>query len=103
MGYISDTLLQSLREARSRKGMSQRSLRDRSGVPQGHISKIESGEVDLRLSSLIALARVLDLELMLVPKKYVPAIQSIMRSNEDGLDSAESLPPAYRLDEDAND
>jgi prophage DNA circulation protein len=37
--------------------------------------------VDLRVSSLVALARVLDLELELVPKKAVPAIKSIVRSS----------------------
>jgi hypothetical protein len=36
--------------------------------------------VDLRLSSLIELARVLGLELALVPRKSVPAVNSIVRS-----------------------
>jgi hypothetical protein len=49
-------------------------------VPQGHISKIENGAVDLRVSSLVALARVLDLELTLVPRKSIPAVNSIVRS-----------------------
>ena len=57
-------------------------MSEKAGVPQGHISKIENGAVDLRLSSLIELARVLDLELTLVPRKTVPAIQSIVRSSE---------------------
>ena len=37
--------------------------------------------MDLRVSSLVALARVLDLELELVPKKTVPAVKSIVRSS----------------------
>ena len=49
-------------------------------MPQSHISKIESGVVDLRLSSLISLARVLDLELAFVPRKIMPAVRSIVRS-----------------------
>jgi len=81
LAYISDKLLKSLREARQRKGLSQRALSAKSGVPQSHISKIESGAVDLRVSSLIGLARILDLELELVPKKNVPAVQSIVRSS----------------------
>ncbi|WP_245834692.1 helix-turn-helix domain-containing protein [Vibrio salilacus] len=36
-------------------------------MPQSHISKIESGGVDLRISSLIALARVL-----LILESYSP-------------------------------
>lgn len=69
-----------LRVARDAKALSQRELSKLSGVPQSHISKIETGEVDLRLSSLIELARVLDLELTLVPRKSVPAVQSVIRS-----------------------
>ena len=52
------------------------------GVPQSHISKIENGGVDLRISSLVALARVLDLELTLVPRKTVPVVSAIVRSAE---------------------
>ncbi len=81
MTYLNDRILRSLREARQRKGLSQRELSAKSGVPQSHISKIENGDVDLRVSSLVALARVLDLELELVPKKTVPAVKSIVRSS----------------------
>ena len=81
MTYLNDQILKNLREARQRKGISQRELSAKSGIPQSHISKIESGAVDLRVSSLVALARVLDLELELVPKKTVPAIKSIVRSS----------------------
>jgi len=81
MAYLNDQILESLKEARKRKGLSQRELGTKSGVPQSHISKIESGTVDLRASSLVALARALDLELELVPKKTVPAVESIMRSS----------------------
>ena len=81
MSYLNNRVLKILKEARARKGLSQRELSAKSGVPQSHISKIERGGVDLRVSSLIALARVLDLELELVPKKTVPAVKSIVRSS----------------------
>jgi transcriptional regulator with XRE-family HTH domain len=68
-----------LRQTRQAKGLSQRALSQRAGVPQGHISNIERGTVDLRLSSLVAIARVLDLELALVPRHSLTAIQSIVR------------------------
>lgn len=106
MSYVTEQILQSLREARVRKGLSQRELSARSGVPQSHISKIESGGVDLRISSLIALARVLELELFVAPKKSVPAIKSIIRSGQgiNGInDEAEPIPPAYQLEEDDDD
>jgi len=81
--YRTEHITRILKAARDRKGFSQRELAKKAGVPQGHISKIENGTVDLRASSLVALARVLDLELMLVPRKAVPAVQSIVRSSED--------------------
>lgn len=79
MSYLNDQILKSLKRARKAKGLSQRELSTKSGVPQSHISKIENGAVDLRVSSLVALARTLDLELELVPRKTVPAVQSIVR------------------------
>lgn len=70
-----------LREAREAKGLSQRALAKSSGIPQSHISKIENGGVDLTLTSLLALTRALDLEPMLIPRKLIPAIQSLVRTS----------------------
>jgi transcriptional regulator with XRE-family HTH domain len=82
MKYSIIDIVEKLKTAREAKGISQRELSLLAGVPQSHISKIERGVVDLRLSSLIELARVLNLELMLVPRKSLPAVNSIVRSNE---------------------
>ena len=71
-----------LKEARKAKGLSQRALAELAGVPQSHISKIENAGVDLRVSSLVEIARALDLELTLVPRKTVPAVNSIVRSTQ---------------------
>ena len=71
-----------LSEARARKGLSQRALADRVGLPQGHISKIEQGQVDLRLSSLTELARALDLDVQLVPRHALPAVEGVLRAAE---------------------
>ena len=68
-----------LKNARLEKGLSQRALSVKSGVPQSHISKIESGLVDLQTSSLIELSRVLDLELMLVPRTLVHTVHALQR------------------------
>jgi transcriptional regulator with XRE-family HTH domain len=80
MTYASEDIAATLKEARENKGLSQRELSARSGVPQSHISKIESNAVDLRLSSLASLAHALDLELALIPRKAAPAVRSIARS-----------------------
>ena len=80
MTYASEEIIAALKKARDAKGLSQRDLSARTGVPQSHISKIESGSADIRLSSLTELARALDLEVKLVPRKALPAVESLVRS-----------------------
>lgn len=71
----------SIREARIAKALTQKELGQRAGLPQSHISKIEKGAVDLKLSSLVEIARALDLEITLVPRKALPAVQGAMRAH----------------------
>lgn len=80
MGYEIEKLAANLKAAREKKGLSQRALSALAGVPQSHISKIESGVVNLTLSSLTAIANALDLELALIPRKLAPAVRTITRS-----------------------
>lgn len=68
-----------LKEARKSKGLSQTELGKKVGLPQSHISKIERGQTVPKLTSLIELTRMLDLELVLVPRKLLPAVQSTIR------------------------
>jgi len=75
-------IAQQIKEAREVKGLSQRALSKKVGIPQSHISKIENGAVNLQLSSLIELARVLELELMLVPKKAQKATDVIVNDTK---------------------
>ena len=102
--HLLDHIIDALKTAREVQGLSQRDLCARSGVPQSHISKIENGAVDLRASSLVELARVLDLELVLVPRRGVPAVRSIIRGFTQGhrgsAGSRLSVPPAYSMDDD---
>jgi transcriptional regulator with XRE-family HTH domain len=79
MAYSTEQIAMSLRAAREARGLSQRALSKLVDVPQSHISKIESGGVDLRLSSLVEMARALDLEVTLVPRKNISAVNSITR------------------------
>lgn len=67
-----------LKKARKEKGLTQAELGKKMGLPQSHISKIEAGEVDLRLSSLQEMARLLDLEPMLIPRALTPAVRSVI-------------------------
>ncbi len=97
MGYSTQYIHRQLKKARESRGLSQRELSARSGVPQSHISKIESGHVDLRLSSLVAIARVLELELVLIPRKQLSAVNSIV-SSANSETGGEPPRPAYSLD-----
>jgi HTH-type transcriptional regulator/antitoxin HipB len=97
MKYTLEHIAAALKTAREARGLSQRALSELAGVPQSHISKIERGAVDLRVSSLIELARILDLELVLVPRKSVPAVESVIRSMTSAV--SEKVRPAYSLEE----
>lgn len=104
MNYVTEHIARALKKARETKKLSQRELGRKAGVPQGHISRIENGAVDLRISSLIALARVLDLEIELVPRKVQPALKSLVRrSAAEALGDGGIPRPLYGLDEEGDD
>ncbi len=89
-------LIAGLKQGREAKGLSQRALGAKIAVPQSHISQIEGGKVDLQTSSLIEFARAVDLEVMLVPRSLVPAVEALSRPNAHTL-------PAYRLSDGDDD
>lgn len=80
MRYKSENLIRQIQDRRTAAGVSQRALSARSGLTQGHISQIETGMLEPGLSSFIDMARALDLELVLVPKKFLPAVQGILQT-----------------------
>lgn len=82
MIYSIEYLVKILKAAREKKGLSQRALSQKVRIPQSHISKIENGEVDLQASSLVELARTLELELVLIPRQLIPMIKSLQRNSE---------------------
>lgn len=81
----------SVREARIAKALTQKELGQRVGLPQSHISKIEKGTVDLKLSSLVEIARALDLEITLVPRKALPAVEGAVRAHGATVETSRAL------------
>ena len=81
----------SIKAARTAKSFTQKQLGERVGLPQSHISKIEGGNVDLQISSLVEIARALDLELKLVPRRTVPAIEGVVRSQRERSEASRTL------------
>lgn len=88
-----DEFAKKLQAARKAKGLTQAELGAKMGLPQSHISQIETGRVDLRLSSLLEMARLLDLEPMLIPRALTPAVRALIAGK-----SAQQQ-PAWRPDE----
>jgi hypothetical protein len=51
-------------------------------MPQSQIARIESGASDMRVSTLVEIARALDLEPMLIPKHLVPAVSYMIQPGQ---------------------
>jgi len=96
-------LTQFLKTARQEKNLSQRTLSLKTGIQQAQISRIESGQADLRVSTLVELARTLDLELMLIPRSLYPAVKSITQKMSTGDNDSIGPEPAYQLDSGTDD
>ena len=74
-------LREALKRARKNRGWSQRELSARLGLPQMHISRIESGKVVPRYDTLLDLVRILDHDLVMVPRSLVPVVESLVRDS----------------------
>lgn len=84
-------LREKLKEARISRGWGQRELGGKIGLPQPHISAIESGGVVPRFDTLLDIVRVLGLDLLLVPRSLVPAVQSLIRAQKEPESAEKSL------------
>lgn len=98
---VNQPLANQLKAARKRLGFSQSDVSRLSGVPQSRISMMENNDIDCRVSSLIAVARAVKLDVMLVPALARPAVNAIVRGRLGQTDSPAQ--PAYRLDDDGDD
>ena len=95
--YKGEFLAAQLRHARENAGLSQRALSAASGLSQSHISLIERGALEPGLGSLVDIARALDLEPVLVPRKLLPAVEAIIApSSRAEAPLAASLPELAR-------
>src|ERR1700728_4038047 len=88
-----------IKNARARRGWGQRELAAQVGLQQPHVSAIESGEVVPRFDTVLDLVRVLNLDLLLVPRALVPAVQSVIRAQQEPEGSEERS--LYADDEEA--
>jgi transcriptional regulator with XRE-family HTH domain len=94
-GLLAD-LRQQIKEARMKRGWGQRELGAAVRLPQPHISVIESGDIVPRFDTLLDIVRVLGLDLLLVPRSLVPAVQSLILAQKEP-ESVEK--PLYAADD----
>ena len=101
-GGLPEAIRQELVKARRKRGWSQVELGRRVGLPQVHISGIETGKVAPRFTTLLDLVRVLDHDLLLVPRSLVPAVQALIRDHRhpDTGETDGGERPLYAIDED---
>jgi len=78
-----NSILKQLKIARQEKGLKQSGFGNKLGLPQSHISKIERGETDPRLSTVVDMARIVDRELILVPRRLAPVIRSMLEGGNE--------------------
>lgn len=74
-------LRRTLKDAREQRGWSQRELASRLGIAQRHISGIESGKIVPRYDTLLEIVRMLNRDLLMVPRALVPVVQSLVRDH----------------------
>ncbi len=93
-------LIQELKAARVAQGLTQRELAGQLGIPQSHLSKIEAGRVNVTLGSFVEMTRMLELEVLLVPRQHIALVKGLMTA-KDTRDYA--VGPAYTLDDESQD
>ena len=80
------------KQERLRKKLSQAELAKLANVEQSQISRFENGG-DLTLSTLLDISRALDLELVLVPKRLIPAVDHVIGNQSQPGGGEDKMPP----------
>jgi transcriptional regulator with XRE-family HTH domain len=97
---LPDEMRLALKETREKRGWSQKELGSRIGLPQMHISGIESGKIVPRYDTLLEIVRMLDRDLIMVPRALVPVVQSLVRDHVKDLRGEGEERPLYAADRD---
>ena len=97
---LPDEMRLALKETREKRGWSQKELGSRIGLPQMHISGIESGKIVPRYDTLLEIVRMLDHDLIMVPRALVPVVQSLVRDHVKDLTGEGEERSLYAADRD---
>lgn len=83
-----------LARERQRQGLTQADLAKRMGRDQTFVARVEGGKRDPRWQTVLDFARALDLEPMLIPRSWVPAVDTIVQADGDHSgDQSKEAPP----------
>lgn len=72
-------IIKDLTEARKKKCLTQVELASKLGIPQSSVTRVETGKVDVKLSRFVDIAKMLDLEVLLVPKQDVRMVEELLK------------------------
>jgi transcriptional regulator with XRE-family HTH domain len=98
---LPEDLRREIREARRAKGWSQEELARKAGLAQRHISTIETGKIVPRYDTLLDILRVLDHDLVLVPRELLSAVQALLRDYRNRTAHGEARErPLYAVEDD---
>jgi transcriptional regulator with XRE-family HTH domain len=92
MKGLPEDLRKDLKDARLKRNWSQAELGEKIGLPQTHISSLESGRTVPRFDTLLDIVRVLDRDLLMVPRSLVPAVQALVRDRDKDRHAEEERP-----------
>jgi transcriptional regulator with XRE-family HTH domain len=76
-------IIDQLKVARQKRQMKQSELGKKLGMPQSHISTIENSVTNPRLSTVEDMARLLDHELILIPRELVQAVLALLEGRSE--------------------
>ncbi|CAN7768391.1 XRE family transcriptional regulator [Ensifer sp. NM-2] len=72
-----------LKTKRKGLGLTQEQVAEMAGISRPRYREIETGSAAARTTTLINIARALGLEIMLIPQAIVPAVDALLRPNDD--------------------
>jgi len=71
------------RQGRQRARLTQDQVASRAGLSRPSYRAIETGAAAARASTLVNIARALGMEMMLIPKQLVPAVQAMLHAGDE--------------------
>ena len=96
------TIRAAIRTARKDRRWSQSAIAASAGLTQKHVSQIESGKIMPRFDTLLEVVRVLDLDLVLVPRSLTPTIDAMVHDLTNPDAESAMLAPMFARETSAN-